>query len=539
MIDTQRIKNCALYQEMEEDNRFFWFDMKTKKFLHNIDTFYYSVKLAEDFTYESQDSKVLAFRRAVESINKSVVLKTYSGDVMQFNVQDIDDYLNVLPLHFGKFYTFCLESPEEFDIFMAPVVPGSVDGVSVTSEIIVQIRANMLWKLGAVKAFESSFEWVKAICKMYDFTIIDVKENRVDFCWHTNYLEQPEKFFNPDNFYAMRVDRYKDAVYHTEKTRSGEYEVDYISLGRRGGRCFIRIYNKCKEVVEKNYKPFFFQTWLFHGLINRYDLYVLEESYIKKSWKYVTIARLKFYLEYGLDIKYKQRCQEQISIFETGGKVTDTMIALADTLTPALNLIYNIEFQLMRKATKSYILPVTWKNSDKGAAKRIYDFFDNRKLVCDYLTTDIFRLVEKTGDSNMSRRPDCAFWIALKRTKMVDVAPVNKDIDGIERDYARKLNAKRMKQDVIRKAVTLGMYIKGENDDSPVSDCMEAVLRLNDNDIHDAKVYKMRKAKQLPKELLGSSISYEEFWNTYDYHILDGMTGEIYDSPPDPWEDDE
>lgn len=538
MVDVQRIEKSALYQEMNEDNCSYWFDMKCKKFLHNIDTFYYSVKLAEDFTYESQDKKVLAFRRAVEDINKKVALKSFTGDVVQFKVQNMEEYLNVLPLHFSKYYTFCLESPEEFDIFIAPVVPGSVDGSSVTSEIIVQIRANMLWNLGAQLAFARSYEWVQAICKMYDFTILEVKENRADFCWHTNYLEQPEKFFNPDNFYSMRVDRYKDAIYHTEKTRSGEYEVDYISLGRRGGRCFIRIYNKCKEVVEKNYKPFFFKTWLFHGLINRYDLYVLEESYIKKSWKYITVARLKFYLEHGVNEENIKRCHEQIQVFEIGGKVTDKMMQLADELTPPLNLIYNIEFQLMRKATKSYVLPVTKKNLDKGPAKRVYDFFDHRKLICDYLTTDIFRLVEKTGDSNMSRRPDCGFWIALKRTKMVDVAPLSKDVEGIQRDYNRKLNAERMKQAALQKAVTYGMYIKGENDDSPVTDCMEALLRLNDNDIHNLKKYKLRKAKQLPRELLGSSLSYEDFWRTYEFHIIDGITGEFFDSSPEPWEDE-
>lgn len=538
MVDTQRIERCALFQEMDEADRTFWYDMKTKKFLHNIDTFYYSVKLAEDFTYESQDKKVLAFRRVIETVNKKLAIKGYTGDVVQFLVHGgMDDYLNVLPLHFGKYYNFCLESPEEFDIFIAPVVPGSADGASVTSEIIVQIRASMLWNLGAVKAFEKSYEWVKAICSMYDLTIFEVKENRTDFCWHTNYLEQPEKFFALDSFYSMRVDRYKDAVYHTEKTRAGKYEVDYISLGRRGGRCFIRIYNKCKEVVEKNYKPFFLKTWLFHGLINRYDLYVLEESYLKRSWKYTTIARLKFYLEHGTSQQNRNRCLEQLEVFDTGAKVTDKMMDLADELTPPLNLIYNIEFQLMRKASKSYELPIFWKNEDKGPAKRVYDFFDNRRLICDYLTTDILRLVEKTGDSNMSRRPDCGFWIALKRTKMVDVAPVPKEISKLQRNYNRRLNAERMKQTVIHKAVTLGMYIKGANDDSPLSDVMLSLLRLNDNDIHDAKKYKVRKAKQLPRELLESAMSPEDRKRTYNFQIIDGNTGEFYGLPPEDWED--
>ena len=540
MVDVQRIEKCAIFQEMSEEDRSYWCDMKCKKFLHNIDTFYYSVKLGEDFTYESQDPKVLAFRAAVENIHRRLSVKSYSGDVLQFHVRNLDEfladkkvsslseYLNVKNLSFGKFYTFCLEAPEEFDIFIAPVVPGSEGIGSVTSEIIVQIRASMLWELGVNRAFEKSYAFIQAICKMYGLTIMEVKENRTDFCWHTNYLEQPEKFFALDNFYEMRVDRYKDAIYHTEKVRSGKYEVDYISLGRRGGRCFIRIYNKCKEVIEKNYKPFFFNTWLFHGLINRYDLFVLEESFRNVSWQYRTIARLKFYLEHGTDPEKLQQCREQIEVYELSAKVTDKMMELADELTPPLNLIYNIEFQLMRKASKSYEI-IPFKNNEKyGPAKRIYDFFDNRRLICDYLTTNIFRLVEKTGDVNMSRRPDCGFWIALKRTKMVDASPVPEGLK-LQRNYNRKLNADKMKQSIVRKAVTYGMYVKGINQDDIVDDVMLSVLRLNDNDIHDAKKYKERKAKQLPQEQLQEALPAEDMQTDHIFQLVDEKTGEFFD----------
>ena len=212
------------------------------------------------------------------------------------------------------------------------------------------------------------------------------------------------------------------------------------------------------------------------------------------------------------------------------------MMDLADELTPPINLIYNIEFQLMRKATKSYELPVFWKNEEKGPAKRVYDFFDNRRLICDYLTTDILRLVEKTGDSNMSRRPDCGFWIALKRTKMVDVAPVRKEVGELQRNYNRRLNAERMKQKVIHGSVTYAMYVKGANNDSPVSDVMLSVLRLNDNDIHDAKKYKERKAKQLSRELLQTALPPEELQRTYNFQIIDGNSGEFYGLPPEGWE---
>ena len=53
----------------------------------------------------------------------------------------------------------------------------------------------------------------------------------------------------------MRVDRFKDALIHTAKVGSEGYEIDYVSMGKRSDKVFIRIYLKSKEVIEKNYKP--------------------------------------------------------------------------------------------------------------------------------------------------------------------------------------------------------------------------------------------------------------------------------------------
>lgn len=524
MIDVQRIEKSKLYSEFIEEDRSFWFDMKAKKFLHNIDTFYYSVKLQEDFTADSQDKKVLAFRREVQKIQSRVTVKAYTGDIQQFFIPAKNDFLNVIPVTFARLYSFCLEAPEQFDIFIAPVVPGNQDGLSVTSEIVVQIRASMLWNMGVNAAFEESYKWVQAICSQFDFSIDEVKENRTDFCWHTNYLEHPEKFFSLDNFFKMKVttlDR-KGVNYHIANAGSEGYEVDYVALGSRGDKCFLRMYLKSKEVIEEGYKAFFLKTWLFHGLINRYDFDVYEQAYLAKSWSYCTIARLNFYAQHGSNPAYIAECKRMVAIYDMCRKVTDGMIELADQLTPPVNLVMNIEFQLMRKASKTYdILPIK-DNTDKGATKRIYDFLDNRRLITDYLTTKTFRLVEKTGDSNKGRRPDCGFWAALRRSKMVDVAPVPESLK-IHRIYNRKMNAESLRQTIIHKAVTYGMYMKGINDDNPVSDAMLALLRLNDNDIQNAKRYKLRKAKQLNKDELAEVMPEQPF--DFDFMMVDKQTG--------------
>lgn len=531
MVDVQRIGKSRLFQELNDEDRSYWFECKTKKFLHNIDTFYYSVKLQEDFTGESQDKNVLAFRRAVEKLQLQQARKMFTGKVMQLFVPGMGDYLNLSNLCFGKYYNFCLELPDMFDIIMATMVPGNEDGNSVTSEIIVQIRSEMLWLHGVHEAFERSYAWVKAVCDMYHLTIQEVKENRTDFCWHSNYLEDPNRFFTKENMDAMRCTRLgKRTMYIYNDRGSGDSDFSYYSRGERGGKTFLRIYNKSMEVVQQGYKAFFLKTWLFHGLINRYDFDIYERAYLKKSWDYVTIARLNFYLQHGTNEVYKATCREYIKQHEESGSYTDNMIAFADLLTPPVNIIINVEYQLTRKASKSYkVLPIK-DNTGVGDAKRIYDFLDNHKLIVDYLTDSVFRLVEKTGDSNKSRRPNCGFWVALRRTKLVDAAPVPNGLK-MQRIYKRQLSAEKMKRAIIHKVVTYGMYMKGINNDSPVSDAMEAILRFNDNDIREAKRYKEIRMKQMNKELL-SEIMPEENYD-HNYMLLDKFTGEYVD--PDDW----
>ena len=63
MIDKLYIKKSFIYNEFDEVENTYWFDFKQKKFLHNIDTFYYSVKFKNDFTNDSKDLSVKRFRR--------------------------------------------------------------------------------------------------------------------------------------------------------------------------------------------------------------------------------------------------------------------------------------------------------------------------------------------------------------------------------------------------------------------------------------------------------------------------------------------
>ena len=296
MVDYHLISNKKIVQEFDEVENHYWFNFSQRKFLHNIDTFYYSVKFANDFTKDSKDAFVKRFRKHFELLYKSMEDTNKYTSSIDFYIPALPSTLNLKPFTFAGFFTICLECPDYFDIFLAPVVPHAADGEgSVTCECIVQIRSYMLWMYGVKLAYERSYEYIKVLAEYFNLDIQFTQENRVDYCWHSNYLANPEKFFTLENFHKMRVDRFKDSLFHTTKVGSESYEVDYIAMGKRSDKVFIRIYLKSKEVIEKGYKPWFFKVWLLNGLINHYDFYVYEYAFLQRSWKAIDMGRIAFY----------------------------------------------------------------------------------------------------------------------------------------------------------------------------------------------------------------------------------------------------
>ena len=521
MIDKRTSNSCKIFEEMSSEDLTKWFEFKQQKFLHNVDTFYYSVKFQNDFRQESRDPNVKIFRKFFKI--KYDALREW-GSSEWFTLPKLSRDLVLRPVSFSKYYTVCLSYPDYFDIFFAPVVPKGADGgESVTCECIVQIRSYMLWQMGVKDAFENSYDYVKKISRFFKLKIDFVQENRIDYCWHSNYLRDPDKFFSPENFYKMRVDRFKNATYVTNKVGSENYEIDYVALGKRSDKVFVRIYQKTREVIEQNYKPWFLKVWKMNGLINNYDLFVYERAYQKKSWHYRFTARLEFYAMHGQDPEMVKRCNDVLS-----GDVQleeEQLIRLADQLTPKLNFVINVEFQTMRRHSKSYELIPFKDHSDKGECSRIYEYLDNRKLITDYLTEKVLRLVDYDPDIKKSERECCAFWKALRRTKCLDVR-MTSDQAKLIRNYNRKLSAEAVKKRFINAAVTFGLYTRGENSSSPIQDAFEAMLRMNDNDVQNARKYKEKKLRQLnPDELA------EVFSGCVEHPIqfIDPETGTLYD----------
>lgn len=92
------------------------------------------------------------------------------------------------------------------------------------------------------------------------------------------------------------------------------------------------------------------------------------------------------------------------------------------------------------------------------------------------------------------------------------------------RQYNHHMNSQILKEKSIKAAVTLGLYQKGINSDSPIVDFTEALCILNDNDIENAVRFKNRRISQLNKKELADVKKIE---TTAHYTIVDRDTGEL------------
>lgn len=259
-----------------------------------------------------------------------------------------------------------------------------------------------------------------------------------------------------------------------------------------------------------------------HGMISEYDKYVYEKCFEKRNWFYRYFARLEFYLEHGSDPYYLQKVRNLLEGEQTIEE--DALIKLANELTPRLNYVINVEYQTMRRHSKSYELVPFKDHGNKGECKRIYDYLDNRKIIIDYLTDRVFKMVEKTGDVKKYRRPYCEFWKRLRSTRCLDMKMTSDEVKLI-RNYNRKLNVLSMKKRFINSAVTLGIYTRGVNDESPIQDWFDAINQMNDNDIHEARRYKNKKLRQLNRDELAEVYVSDE---VHRFRLLDDY-GTLYD----------
>lgn len=495
------LKSCMnnmIYNEFSEDNRDNFFDIRDRKFLNTIDSLYYSVLLDGDFSYESKDERVVNYRYFWNE--KLAGLRIYNEPSFT-SISGLPFYFTLKYFSYGSgTYEVCLSRADCYDIFFAKKVASPE-----TPQVLVQLRSKALWMDGVRKTVDDSLKDVEIICKYFGFNFVDVKENRCDYCWHTNYLQNPEVYFNPERFAKIRLSKMSDSMIHVKYFGNEDYLIDYVTLGKKSSKnVFFRIYNKSKEVVEKGYKAFFLKLWQLNGLISRYDLYCYEYAYEFRNWDYVNIARCKFYLHYGSDSAIKFQCKQ---IVEGHIKLKyDDLKSFADMITPPVTLILNIEYQTMRKFSSSLMLPNSIFNNKKyGVRSRLYDYIDNYRFIANYLTEHSVRLVAPEGDINKSRREDLPFWSALRRSRAIDGKNNCSDAVAL-RQYDHDKNSELVKKRALSSICSFNLYYKGENTESSEIDILDFMNSLNDNDIENMQRLKNKKLKRADyREALGRS----------------------------------
>ena len=125
MIDNKYEKEYQVMQEMTSEENTFWFDCSKKKFLHNIDTFYYSIKFHNDFRRSSEDLEAKIMRRFFKPKLEAVQME-FSG-FLPLEFPGVGMPLNLRPFSFAGYYNICLECPDYFDLFIALSVPPDSD----------------------------------------------------------------------------------------------------------------------------------------------------------------------------------------------------------------------------------------------------------------------------------------------------------------------------------------------------------------------------------------------------------------------------
>lgn len=482
---TYNSKKTQIFDEFSEYEKKSWFDLKSQKFIHNIDSLYYVVYV-KSYNY-NEDVNVNIMVNYLES------KKNYAIDNLDIAIYDeIDTSLLTTGLSFGMF-AYSIEKKDKYIIFIA-----RKKATDSTPEIIVQLRSQYLWLFGEHRAVEESFEDLKKFLEYFDLEIERVQENRIDYAYHTNYIQDPLNFFKEENLNKMQVSRF--TRWHKEGRFVGETDVecDYITFGRRkSNNTFIRIYNKCQEVVNQQYKQFFIKVWLLNGLISRFDYYVLEKCFEYGSYEYVDKARLEFYLEFGNDKKIKDDIFLMLNLNDN-----IKIRTLADKLVPRLTLVCNIEFQTKRKFYStmdnsiSVLKTVTCKYKE---LERVYKILDNKDIFHQFITEYVIRFIDYDTSTRKSRCKTSNWWLKLQNVSMNSV--ISDKNRELIREYQRNLDVQAIKKRVMYSLSTLSVYINSDNSNSITSDIVDFMSFLNESDIEKSLEYKKKKSAMLKSQL--------------------------------------
>ena len=460
---TKEIKDSSVFAEFDPQGQEYWFDRCKEKVVPHIDTFYYTVSIEDDSNNNVKVGNLL---------NRLNSLKDRKLSCRQNDVEYLG--LSYSLTHFSH-YDFCLSYNENYDIFISSILP-----TAQTPRIVVQLRTRSLVLEGVIKSIDSSFDRVKAILRVFELSPCIVRENRIDYAFHSNQIQNPYKYFS-DEFIIEHL-KSKLRLYHkVGNIRGKEIEIDYFSLGnRKSNNVFVRIYNKTQEVIEKNYKSFFISRWREHGLINAYDEFVYEVAYRYGTYRTgILLGRIEWYLEHGGNDEIKNiLLQTKNSCYGNSDNI-EQLAKIVNKYLPPVTLIMNIEFQTKRKFyfdSNEFIM--THMKITDDLLHRLYTIYELRSEYCHYLTNETVCFV---NDKGKKAEAPCYWW---QRLIDCQIDEYNRKVLDVWRVREQHTNIKRAENRFLNDVAHLKFLIQNSTNDetSFEDDLSDALCSLNDND---------------------------------------------------------
>ena len=481
MSNFRTLERTGFYKELTPEKQQELFSYTEKKILPAIDNLYFNVHVQGD-NDEYILPGLLELIERVSEVKEEV--KKHRKPISFFNG------LNVTIKSAGSgSYNLCLTNENLYDIF---IKSGNLTNND-TPRMHVQLRAIGLWTIGIDAALLDAYKKVCALLADFGLAVAKVRENRVDYCYHTNIVSGINKIFNTKEGYAKHMHTKMTRFHSTgdvEKLNDGYGSVlstDYIRFGEHKSKNYlVRFYDKAREVIENGYKTMFFKLWYDNGLISYYDKWCMEYVAPHKKMKYFDKARVAFYVEHGTNpekvFEFKQALDNPKTTF-------DEFKRLAHGFMPKVTAVINIEFQTMRKFYKysdSFIdgREIIERENTEPMLQRIYKIIDNRGIFTEYLTRQGISFYDGVNKDGTRRYLD--WW---KRIRNVKMQGIKADIELL-REYSNIMDKAAVYRKLVNTVASIAVYEDRLETDFK-EDGLDALSNLTDN-----------KARKMDTELL-------------------------------------
>ena len=493
------VKRSQIFDEFTPDEQEFYFSIKEKAVSHHVDTLYYSVHIKGD-EVNVRDERLIAFLEALRDA-KQDKLACASEEVMffDFSVSAFGAAIS------AGMYMNRLSYGEDFDVFISDYIPNLQ-----TPRIQVQLRTRSLVLDGLYGSIQKSFDMLEDLLLTFGLEIGEVVENRIDYAFHTNAIQKPMEMFSDENLSEHLITTFREVWKHVWITNQKDdfFDLDYVALGsRKSNNVFFRAYAKAKEVVQLNYKGFFFEKWRARGLISRYDQFVYEKAYELKSFKTgCLVGRIEWYLRYGKNEELKEKLSKLLRGCHVNSDNNPHIEKEIKGILPPPTVVLNLEFETKRKFyTKldDFISCCEYAHKGDLALKRLYKVLSLRREILNKLFTDVVRFVENRYDSESE---ELDFWKRIRRVKIEDQP--DKPLLDAWYSYSRNLDVRRSQRNFSANLASLAMIQRNEASESTFSeDIWEAFTLLNDNSIIDLSESRSKVLNRVFKQITPASYS--------------------------------